>query len=81
MPSTFGKLRQLDLLGTVLSFGSICCLLFALQWGGNKYPWNSATVIALICASPILFVLFIAWEHRVGNKAMMPLVLFKRKTQ
>jgi len=53
----------------------------ALQWGGNERPWDDATVIALICVSPIIFLFFLAWERHVGDKAMMPLVLFKRKTQ
>jgi MFS family permease len=79
--STFQNIRELDLVGTVLSLGSICALLLALQWGGNERPWKSAVVIALICISPIIFALFIAWEYHVGNKAMMPLFLFKRKTQ
>jgi hypothetical protein len=80
-PSTLGKYRRLDIVGTVLSLAAIICLLLALQWGGNERPWNSASVIVLICISPVIFLLFIAWEHHIGDKAMMPLVLFKRKTQ
>ena len=79
--SAFGKFRELDLVGTVLSFASICSMLLALQWGGNERPWKDAAVIALICISPVLFALFIAWEHYLGDRAMMPLYLFKRKTQ
>ena len=79
--SGFGKFRELDLIGTLLSLGAICCLLLALQWGGNERPWDDAMVIALICVSPVIFLLFLAWERHVGDKAMMPLVLFKRKTQ
>jgi MFS family permease len=76
-----GKIRQLDLVGTVLSIGSICCLLLALQWGGHELAWKNATVIGLLCAFPVIFFLFVLWEHRIGDKAMMPLILFKRKTQ
>ena len=79
--SSYRKFRELDLLGTVLSLGSICSLLLALQWGGNERPWKDATVIALICISPVIFGLFIAWEHHLGVRAMMPLMLFRRKTQ
>jgi MFS family permease len=79
--STFKKFLDLDIIGTVLSLGAICAMLLALQWGGNERSWNDATVIALICISPVVFCLFLAWEYRVGDKAMMPLVLFKRKTQ
>jgi MFS family permease len=76
-----GKIRQLDLVGTVLSIGSICCLLLALQWGGNELAWKNATIIGLLCAFPVIFFLFVLWEHRIGDKAMMPLILFRRKTQ
>jgi MFS family permease len=79
--STVGRFRKLDIVGTVLSFAAICCFLLAIQWGGNERPWNSASVIALVCVSPIIFLFFIAWEHHVGDRAMMPLVLFTRKTQ
>jgi MFS family permease len=79
--SALGKFRELDIVGTVLSFAAICSLLLALQWGGNERPWNNSSVIALLCLAPVLFSLFIAWEHYLGDRAMMPLVLFRRKTQ
>ena len=47
-------------------------LLLALQWGGNEYPWDSATVLGLICGSIAAFLLFIWWERRQGDRAMIP---------
>ncbi|WRT64288.1 uncharacterized protein IL334_001219 [Kwoniella shivajii] len=37
-----GKLKRMDWVGTALIFLTITCLLLALAWGGNQYPWKSA---------------------------------------
>lgn len=79
--STWGRIKSLDTFGTVVSLGAISCLLLALQWGGNEKPWQSGTVIALLVVGPLLFAAFVVWEGYVGANAMMPLHLFRRKTQ
>ncbi|KAL8935735.1 MAG: hypothetical protein Q9216_005288 [Gyalolechia sp. 2 TL-2023] len=42
------KLANMDPIGCLLFIGSICCLIFALQWGGQSKPWNSPSVIGLL---------------------------------
>ncbi|KAJ5490289.1 Major facilitator superfamily domain general substrate transporter [Penicillium expansum] len=42
---------SLDLIGTAIFLPTIVCLLLALQWGGQKYPWANPRII-------VLFVLF-----------------------
>lgn len=79
--SFWGKVRLLDSVGTLLSLAAISCLLLALQWGGNEKPWTNGSVIALLVLSPVIFAAFVAWEGYIGPLAMMPLQLFKRKTQ
>jgi hypothetical protein len=54
-------------------------LLLALQWGGIKYAWNSATTIGLFCGTLGSLCAFIAWESRSGDKAMMPISLLRRR--
>jgi len=46
--------------------------LLGLEWGGNKYPWNSATVIGLLCGGAAALSLLGIWEFRVGDDAMIP---------
>lgn len=73
-------LRELDLIGFVLFTPAALQLLLALEYGASTYPWTSATVIGLFCGSFGTFVVFLAWEWRQGDKAMIPLsMVAKRK--
>jgi hypothetical protein len=49
--------------------------LLAIQWGGTAYAWSSATIIGLLIGSFGLLVVFLLWEKRVGDKAMIPLAM------
>ncbi|KAL4953937.1 major facilitator superfamily domain-containing protein [Aspergillus filifer] len=72
-------LSFLDIPGFTLFAGTVMQLLFALNWGGTSYPWNSSTIIGLFTGSGVTFLLFIAWEYRVGEQAMIPLSLVKQQ--
>ncbi|KAG9605530.1 MFS general substrate transporter, partial [Aureobasidium melanogenum] len=67
-----GKLAQLDPLGFILIAPSVICLLFAIEWGGSKYSWNSAQVIALFVVFGTLLLAFIASQAWQGDKATLP---------
>jgi len=56
----YEKFRQADPLGTLCLLPAIICLVLALQWGGAKYPWSNARIIALLVLSGVLFISFIA---------------------
>ncbi|THC93335.1 hypothetical protein EYZ11_007191 [Aspergillus tanneri] len=43
--------RELDLIRFVLFAPAAIMLLLALQYGGNQFAWNSATVIGLFCGA------------------------------
>lgn len=73
------KLQQLDLIGCALFVPAIVMVLLALQWGGNKYPWNSATIIGLFVGFAATLGLFITWELR-ADQAMIPLPLLRRRS-
>jgi hypothetical protein len=51
--------------------------LLALEWGGTRYPWASAIVISLFCGAAGTFAIFIYWEHRKGETAMIPLSMVR----
>jgi len=53
--------------------------LLALEWGGNTYRWDSATVIGLFCGAAGTIALFFIWESRVGDQAMIPLSMITRR--
>jgi hypothetical protein len=53
--------------------------LLALEWGGNTYRWDSATVIGLFCGAAGTIVLFFIWESRIGDQAMIPLSMITRR--
>ncbi|CAE7033417.1 hypothetical protein PTNB73_04858 [Pyrenophora teres f. teres] len=77
--SPLEKLRQLDFAGGCIIIGSLTCLLLALQWGGATYPWASGRIIALFVIFFISFVFFAIWETRLGDAALFPMRLLKRK--
>ncbi|PVG01377.1 ABC transporter [Serendipita vermifera] len=75
------KWLLMDWVGSVLSLGMITSLLLPLQWGGVTRPWNDRVVIALFVTFGVLLFLFIGWEWHMKEHAMMPLFLFRRRTQ
>ncbi|EXJ87105.1 hypothetical protein A1O3_04063 [Capronia epimyces CBS 606.96] len=66
------KLLKIDLVGCAIFMPTIVMILLALQWGGQQYPWKSATVVGLFCGAAGLATIFILWEHRKGENAMIP---------
>lgn len=73
-------LHKLDLVGFVLFAPAAIQLLLALEYGGSKYPWGSATVIGLFCGAAGTFALFLYWEYRHGDRAMIPLSMVAKRT-
>jgi hypothetical protein len=66
-------LPELDLIGFSLFVPPSIMFLLALQFGsGNKHAWNSATVIGLLVGSGMLAIIFVLWERRAGDRAMLP---------
>lgn len=73
------KLENMDPIGCLTFVGAVCCLLLALQWGGQSKPWNSSTVIGLLVGFVVLACIFTYHQWRRQEKALIPLrVLLKR---
>jgi hypothetical protein len=54
--------------------------LLALQFGsGNAYAWDSATIIGLFVGGGLMAIVFIFWERRMGDRAMLPGSLIKQR--
>lgn len=73
------RAKQFDPVGTVLFIPAIICLLLALQWGGSKYAWRDAHIIALFVVFGILIIAFIGvqlWQQ--DNGTVPPRIVKKR---
>ncbi|KAI5462858.1 MFS multidrug transporter-like protein, partial [Mariannaea sp. PMI_226] len=68
-------LPSFDLAGFALFAPAIIMFLLALQFGAGSYGWDSSQVIGLFCGAAALFIVFLYWEHRMGDQAMIPLAL------
>ncbi|KAK4496777.1 hypothetical protein PRZ48_012760 [Zasmidium cellare] len=73
-PSILRMLLHLDWPGFVLFAGGVTMFLLALQFGsGGKHGWGSATVIGLFVGAGVCLIVFIIWEQRKGQSALVPL--------
>lgn len=73
------QIKQIDLPGTSVLAPSIICLILALQWGGEKYPWDDARVIALFVVAGVLFGTFIGIQFLQGERATVPMRMMKNR--
>ncbi|KAJ5874387.1 Major facilitator superfamily domain general substrate transporter [Penicillium soppii] len=72
-------IKALDLPGFMLICPAVVMFLLGLQFGGNQYPWDSSVVIGLLVGAGATFTVFIAWEWRQGDNAMVPLAMLKHR--
>lgn len=71
------QLARIDFPG-FFCFAAACALfLIGLEWGGTKYAWNSGTVIALLLAGAVLFLVFGLWSQYLGDRALLPFRLLR----
>ncbi|KUL89002.1 hypothetical protein ZTR_06068 [Talaromyces verruculosus] len=69
--------RKLDIMGFFLFAPAAIQVFLALEWGGSKFAWNSATIIGLFCGSGGTIILFGVWEYYQGDNAMAPFSILK----
>ncbi|KAG6918396.1 hypothetical protein DXG01_014797 [Tephrocybe rancida] len=48
-------------------------------WGGNTKPWSDPGVIVCLVLFALLLIAFVAWEHKKGSDAILPLKMLLRK--
>lgn len=72
-------LTKFDLIGFLLFAPAAIQFLLALQFGGNTYAWNSATIIGLFCGAAATFVIFLIWEKHMKDDAMIPFSLIRQR--
>jgi len=70
--TVFQRIMTIDVAG-FFGFASGCImLLLGLEWGGDKYAWNSATVIGLLCGGGAMFACLVGWFVYQGDTALIP---------
>lgn len=74
------KLSRLDFPGITLVIGAVCCLVLALQWGGQTKPWGSADVVGLLVGAALLAIAFGIVQWRKGDRATIPLRVLRQRT-
>jgi uncharacterized membrane protein YidH (DUF202 family) len=73
------KLRSLDLIGTAVFLPAIICLLLALQWGGQKYPWADVRIIVLFVLFGLCLCVWIYIQYRKQDRATVPPRIIKNR--
>ncbi|HEX5741656.1 MAG TPA: MDR family MFS transporter [Pilimelia sp.] len=79
VPAVRRRHVAVDWAGAALLVTGVSCLLLALSWGGEAYPWHSAPVAGLFGAGAVLGALFVL-RQRVAAEPILPLGLFRRRT-
>lgn len=74
------QIARFDLAGTLAFISATICLLLALSWGGTKYPWDNARIIALLTVACVLYFSFIGIEYWKKDNAIIPLRLLRRRS-
>ncbi|HEY4388263.1 MAG TPA: DHA2 family efflux MFS transporter permease subunit, partial [Ktedonobacteraceae bacterium] len=77
--SGWAAMRNIDILGAVLSAVATICLLLGLTWGSSQtYAWSSLPVVGGLICGVVLFVLFLVVELKAADP-LLPLDLFRNQ--
>lgn len=74
------KLERLDPVGCLVFLSAVCCLLLALQWGGQEKAWDSADVLGCLVGAFALGILFIVTQWYQKEQALIPLRIFAKRS-
>lgn len=68
--------HKIDYLGAALIVSAVSSLLLYLNWAGDHYGWTDPRAAALLIASIVLTVVFVAVENR-AVEPILPMRLFR----
>jgi EmrB/QacA subfamily drug resistance transporter len=77
-PETEPPARALDVAGAVLLAGATSALMLACIWGGGRYAWDSAVIIALLGALLVLAGALVLRERRAADP-IVPLEILRQR--
>jgi EmrB/QacA subfamily drug resistance transporter len=67
---------RIDVVGAVLLAAAVSAGLLVTVWGGDRYTWGSAQVLALVILAVMLAAGFV-WRERRAAEPVLPLRLFR----
>ena len=70
-------LQAIDWMGALTIVGGTLMFLLGLEFGGETFPWNSATVVCLIVFGVLTVGLFVWIEWKVAKFPIVPMRLFQ----
>ena len=71
--------KKLDFIGFAIFAPAAIQLLLALEYGGNQYAWNSSVVIGLFCGAGATALIWIVWDYKKGDNALIPLPMLRKR--
>jgi MFS family permease len=75
------KLKRIDFVGNAILMVSTTTLLYALTYGGSRYPWSSVKVILTLLFGFSGLAAFVLLEHLGwAREPVIPLRLFRNRT-
>ncbi|KAL1653390.1 hypothetical protein SLS61_003898 [Didymella pomorum] len=74
------RLAHIDMAGAVFLICAIVSLLLALQWGGFTYAWSNSKVWGTLLGFVLIIIVFIVIQFYQGDKATIPVRVFKQRT-
>jgi EmrB/QacA subfamily drug resistance transporter len=77
-PAVARPAARLDVAGAALLAGSTAAITLACVWGGERFGWSSATIIALLAVAGLLAVALVARERRAADP-IVPLAMLKTR--
>lgn len=66
------RVLALDLVGNFILIVAAVLLFLAFQYNEQYWAWGSARIIGLLIGSGIMTILFVLWQRRQGDQALLP---------
>lgn len=66
---------RIDYVGAALLVSGVVPLLIVAE-KGREWGWGSTTTVTMLAVSLVSLAIFVPWEHRAGEDAILPLRIF-----
>ncbi|MBB6734878.1 MDR family MFS transporter [Cohnella zeiphila] len=70
--------QRIDWWGAATLVGSVVCLMFALELGGQQYAWGSAQILSLFAGAAVLLIVFLFAEAK-AEEPIISYAMFRRR--